>query len=148
MRMGKKLIPHPSRQSTQLNETQRNMSLTTIIPTCSGQINLTVVLTKTDNGYLNVQMTTDVPCTNAPFISHPFSRVIRDAKLDALEEGDDVDDVEPVDSFDEIIADNSLTQELLKYIQMSDEELEPLTGHASVDDYRTVLISMVAKLWD
>ena len=124
------------------------MSLTTIIPTCSGQINLTVVLTKTDNGYLNVQMNTDIPCTAAPFVAHPFSRVVHDAKLEALEEGDEVDDMEPVDSFDEIIADNSLTQELLKYIQMSDDELQPRTGHSTVDDYRAILISMVAKLWD
>jgi len=108
---------------------------------------LTVTITKTEPSFVNIHLEAETPYAGEPFTSHPFSRVWRDAKLDMLEDGDD-EEPEELQTIDEVIADNSFTQELLHYIQMPEEELSALSGHTSVDDYRAILIGMLAKLWD
>ena len=48
----------------------------------------------------------------------------------------------------EIIHKNSLTEQLISYMLLSDEELEKFSGHVMTECYRLNLINTIKLLWD
>ena len=48
----------------------------------------------------------------------------------------------------EIIFKNSLTEQMVEYLLMSDEELSKYSGHHMAGDYRCTILHNIAKMWD
>ena len=74
--------------------------------------------------------------TYNPFWSPPITRTAeQDGELSDGHEG-------------EVIFKNSLSEKMIEYICMSNEELAEITGHAMPEDYRINVMRMLAMMWD
>jgi hypothetical protein len=107
-------------------------------------IPLHVEIHRLDYGpYLRYTVTTSSdPKGSSAFKEHPFM-LMNETRLQKVEVEGNVFYLTG-----EIVADNSLTQEMLKYLSMDSTELEKVMGNSSVVRYRANILASLAHFWD